>query len=361
MAGLLEKITTSQKPKTSRYIKNLLELAEKNHGVESSEYKGIYNQYFKMPEVEDKYLVNRRHYEAEMGEGLPKGLERLYKRTVVIDLLSSCASECVYCLRGYYESFALTDKDMKEIAIYCGKDENLGEVLVTGGDPLISFKKLKTLISELAIHAPNIKFVRIGTRLPVHDPFMINEELFAFFASMRERFIFEIACQINHPFELQSKTMEVLNNLQKSGCRVYSQNVLLKDVNDNVDTLIELYDKLRYLGVTPHYFFHAVPMKGTNNFRTTVQKGLELIKKLTTKGEISGRAKPQYALMTDIGKVTLYENTILGKEGNYVIVKTEYTLEDRKKWNPNYTLPDTAFENEDGTLSVKYLDAIEEK
>ena len=101
-------------------------------------------------------------------------------------------------------------------------------------------------------------------------------------------------------------------------------------------------------------------MKGTNNFRTTVQKGLELIKKLTTKGEISGRAKPQYALMTDIGKVTLYENSIIKKEGNYLVIKTEYNLEDRKKWNPNYKIPDSAFVNDDGTLSVKYLDAIED-
>lgn len=359
MAGLLEKITTNQKPKTSKYIQELLALAENTYGETSSEYQGIYNQYFKMPEVEDTYLVNRRHYEAEMsGEGLPKGLERLYKRTVVIDLLSTCASECVYCLRGYYESFALNDVDMRDIALYCSKDPNLKEVLITGGDPLISFKKLRTLISELAIHAPNIEFVRIGTRLPVQDPYKLNEELYRFFDSMKDRFVFEIACQINHPFELQPKTREVMKNLQKFGCRIYSQNVLLKDVNDNVGTLISLYDALRYLGITPHYLFHAVPMKGTNNFRTSVAKGLELIKQLTTKGEISGRAKPQYALMTDIGKVTLYEDTIVGREERYLIIKTRYTLEDRKKWNPNYLLPSSAFVNEDGTLSVKYLDAI---
>ena len=359
MAGLLEKITDTQKPKTSSYTKKLLELAEDKFGKSSSEYRGIYNQYFKMPELNDKHLTNRRHYEAEMvSDELPKGLERLYKRTVVIDLLSTCASECVYCLRGYYEKFSLSSDDMHDIAIYCSKDENLKEVLITGGDPLISFKKLKNLITELATYAPNIKFIRIGTRLPVQDPYLVNEDTYDFFNSLKDRFIFEIACQINHPFELQEKTIEVLGKLQKSGCKLYSQNVLLKDVNDDVDILIELYDKLRYLGITPHYFFHAVPMKGTNDFRTTVLEGLELIKKLTTKGEISGRAKPQYALMTDIGKVTLYEGSLVGREGNYIIIKTEYTLEDRLQWNPHYALPNTAIVNPDGTLSVKYLDAL---
>lgn len=358
MAGLLNKITKEQQPKTSTYIQDLLQQALEKYGSGSTEYKGIFNQYFKMPEIEDNRLVNRRHYEAEMtGNDLPNGLERLYKRTVVIDLLSTCASECVYCLRGYYESFALSDTDMTEIALYCGKDDNLKEVLITGGDPLISFRMLKTMISELAVHAPNIKIVRIGTRLPVQDPYKLNAELYMFFDSMRNRFIFEIACQINHPYELQPKTIEIITNLQKYGCRIYCQNVLLKDVNNDANILIDLYDKLRYLGVSPHYLFHAVPMQGTNNFRTSVAEGLELIKELTTKGEISGRAKPQFALMTDIGKVTIYQGSIVNTEGNYIIIGTKYRLEDRIKWNPNYKLPDSAIINDDGTLSVKYLDA----
>lgn len=360
MAGLLDAITQNQKPKTSKYIKGLLDYALKTYGEDSSEYKGIYNQYFKMPELEDHVLVNKRHYEAEMvGDGLPRGLERLYRRSVVIDLLSSCASECVYCLRGYYESFSLNSDDMRQIALYCGKDENLKEVLITGGDPFISFRKLKNIITDLAVFAPNIKIIRIGTRLPVQDPFRVSDEFTGFFQSMRDRFIFEIACQINHPFELQEKSREVLLSFIGSGCKIYAQNVLLKDVNDDANILIELYDELRYLGIHPHYLFHAVPMKGTNFFRTSVSRGLELIKQLTSRGEISGRAKPQYALMTDIGKVTLYDGSIVGREANNLIIKTDYRLEDRRKWNPNYELPDTAIVNPDGTLSVKYMDVYD--
>ncbi|WP_375752258.1 hypothetical protein [Vibrio sp. HN007] len=357
MAGLLIKITEEQKPKVSSYVDQLLQKAIDEFGVNSSAYKGIYNQYFKMPVQEKTGLVNRRHYEAEMvGDDLPKGLERLYKRVTVIDLLSTCASECVYCLRGYYQKFALSDEDIQKIAVFCGKDPHLKEVLITGGDPFISPRKLKYLITELADHAPNIQFVRIGTRLPVQAPNKFDESLYEFFEGLKDRFTFEVACQINHPFELQPMTRDILTRLQKSGCRIYSQNVLLKDVNNNIDTLVELYDELRYLGITPHYFFHAVPMKGTDNFRTTVLEGLELIKQLTAMGHLSGRAKPQYALMTDIGKVTLYHDSIIGREGPHLIIKTAFTLEERLKWNPYYQLPDSAIVNDDGTLSVRYLD-----
>jgi len=357
MAGLLLNITTDQKPKVSKYTDELLNLAIDKHGFGSPQYKGIYNQYFKMPNQEKSNLVNRRHYEAEMtGEDLPNGLERLYKRVTVIDLLSTCASECVYCLRGYYQKFALSETDMQEIAKFCGNDPYLREVLITGGDPFMSPRKLKYLITALANNAPNIKIIRIGTRLPVQSPNKFDQSLNDFFYSLRNRFAFEISCQINHPFELQEITRNILLGLRKAGCLIYSQNVLLRDVNDNIETLIELYDELRYLSVTPHYLFHAVPMKGTDNFRTTVYEGLELIKQLTSKGEISGRAKPQYALMTDIGKVTLYQDSIIRRDDSHLIIKSSFHLEDRLKWNPSYTLPDSAIINSDGTLSVRYLD-----
>ncbi len=357
MAGFLDSIIKNQCCKTNRYINELLEKARKEFGEDSSEYKGIYHQYFKIPRNTKSLLKNRRHYEAEVsGTGIPHGIERLYRRSVVLDLLSACAAECVYCLRGYYDKFVLSGDQIKDVARYCGNDKFLQEVLITGGDPMIAPSKLKFLITELASVAPNIKIVRIGTRLPVQDPIMFDTSLFGFFESLKKRFIIEIGVQVNHYFELQEKTREIIGRLQVAGCRMYCQNVILKDVNDNLDALVKLYDEIRYLGLSPHYLFHAVPMIGTDDFRTSVQKGLDLIKQLETCGKISGRAKPFYALMTDVGKVTLYDGTIVGRQGNYILIKTNFKLSDRLLWNPSYKLPASAFLNEDNTITVKYLD-----
>ena len=358
MAGLFENIVLNRKPKVSDYLIELLEKAKREHGVNSSEYLGIYNQYFNIPDLIQSKLTNLRHYDAEIHQdGVPRGLERLYKRSIVIDLLSSCAGECLFCLRGYYPKFVLNNNEINEIATYCSKDPYLKEVLITGGDPFIAPNKLKQLITELAYKANNIKIIRIGTRLPVQNPEQFDETFNAFFKALSTRFIFEIACQINHYYELQDKPKEIFKRLRDCGCYLYSQNVLLKGVNDDIEVLTRLYDELRYLGIMPHYLFHAIPMKGTDSFRTSVQRGIDLIMELTSSGQISGRTKPQYTLMTDVGKVTLYEGTILNREGNFISIKTKYKLEDRIKWIPNYILPASAILGKDGNIVVKYLDS----
>src|SRR5690606_16984385 len=135
------------------------------------------------------------------------GIERMYRRVCVVDLVSACASECAYCVRGYYDTFAMSESQMDRVAQSAASDPYLKEVLITGGDPLIAEKKLTYLMSRLSELAPNIQFIRIGTRMPVQDPQRITESLAAFFASLRGRFQIELACQINHSVELQKPTL----------------------------------------------------------------------------------------------------------------------------------------------------------
>ena len=360
MAGL---VNGEFKPKVSTYLEELIEQVKKEQGENSSAYKALYNQYIYSPkEQETSFETNLKHYEAIVEaneeEGLPKGIERLYKRQLVIDITMVCAAHCRYCLRANYETMQLKKSDIDKIVEYCAKDSELKEVSVTGGDPFMVQSLLKYLITQLVEKAPNIEIVRMGTRVPVQDPDKFNEDMYSFFKNYSKAIRFEIAIQINHPIELQPKTLEVIQNLQDSNVKFYAQNVLLKNVNDNIETLIELYDKLRYLGIEAHYLFHSIPMKGTSHLRTSVQKGIDLIQELTSSGKISGRVKPTYALMTYVGKVILYEGSILKKdEDGYFHIKTYYKVDERKQWNTTYTLPSNqAYEDENGYIIAKYLD-----
>lgn len=356
MAGFLETITRTQKPKVHKYTRELLDRAEDQCGADSDAYRGIYNQYFRMPSTGASVGHNTRHFDAVVSGDAPQGFERLYRRTVVIDMLSACASECVFCIRGLYDRHTLSTDQITAIAEYLESDENLTEILVTGGDPLISPRKLEELLSAVATRAENISTVRIGTRLPVQNPLAFGPDVYEVFAEHADRFHFEIGVQINHPFELQPEAIEVVQTLQRLGVRLYSQNVLLKGVNDSIGTLVGLYDRLRTLRFIPHYLFHAVPMVGTDEFRTSVRRGLELASDLSNSGSISGLAKPMFAVMTDIGKVTLYEGSIIAEEDRLLTIRTSYRLEDRLRWNPSYRLPPTATTNADGTLDVTYVD-----
>lgn len=348
------------KQKVPEYLEGLLARLKSEFGEKSPEYNAIYHQYF-YSTLEDTAAKehNLKHYEAAVtGSGmLPRGLERLYKRQLVIDLTMVCAAHCRYCLRSNYGPLQIKRSDIDGIVTYIKNDPYLKELLITGGDPFIVPRLLMQLISEVADKAPNIRIIRIGTRLPVQAPDKFDAELCHFFESYRESIGFECAVQINHVVELQEKPRKIIDELQKAGVRIYSQNVLLKNINDNTDALVQLYDRLRYLGIEAHYLFHPVPLIGTHHFRPSIAKALFLIKELTSSGQISGRIKPMLSLMTDVGKVTLYEGTLGARdEQGYIDVKTCYRIQDRLSWNPDYRLPDSARVDEQGHIIVKYLD-----
>lgn len=347
-------------------IKKLQNLKDK-YGEDSKEFKAIYLQY-KKNDIENSDVLehNIRHWEADLQISeacYPPGIERLYDQSVVIEPTMICAAHCRYCLRANYEVFNLNEEELSGIAKYCGSlgvKESVREVLITGGDPLIVPKRLMFLIESIIHFAPNIKTIRIGSRLPIQDPQRIDNNVFEIFRRYSDKVKFEIGTQINHSIELFQETLEKLDQFKQLGLKIYSQNVLLKGINDDLETLIDLYKNLRELDIEAHYLFHCVPMRGMHHFRTSVARGLDLIKALTNSGSISGRAKPMYALMTDIGKIILYEGLIIKRNDmNEILVQSDYKYENRIKNNPGWVLPGNALVDDNGKLSVWYLDAVE--
>lgn len=79
---------------------------------------------------------------------------------------------------------------------------------------------------------------------------------------------------------------------------------------------------------------------------------------VTLPSRCSPRAKPQYTLVTDVGKVSLYEGTIIDRDDEgRVLVQTGYSYEDRLSWTPNWQVPPSARVDDDGHLQVWYLDS----
>jgi lysine 2,3-aminomutase len=140
------------------------------------------------------------------------------------------------------------------------------------------------------------------------------------------------------------------------GVRMYNHIVLLRGVNDTAQELIELVDACRNLWIETHYLFHGVPMKGMAHLRTTLDEGIALITAICNSGVVSGRAKPQFTMMTDIGKITPYAGVILKREGQKVLLQSNYSYADRVRWNPNWRKPESVEIGADGLMRVWYLD-----
>ena len=354
----------------SPFLKSKMIKAEKELGKNNSDYIALEKQY-KINSLEKKIDANLekpRHYQSGVSgyyDNKPIiGLERLYKKTILIEPTTVCAAHCRWCVRGQYPVQTMSKENISNATKYIGTEERaneLDEVLITGGDPLMSVPLLEYTINEITKNAKNIKIIRIASRVPFHDPERINDKMLDVFSKFKN-FRFELGTHINHPVEFWPESIVSIKKLQSVGFRIYNQNPLLKGVNDNFETLSKLYSLLRDNDIENHYLFHAVPLRGMSHHRTTVQKGLELMSALSSCGEFSGRAKPKYCILSDIGKIVLYHDTIIkrDKTTNSILLKSGFNIEDRLKWNPSWKKPDTVELDKKGNMNVWYLDSDEE-
>jgi lysine 2,3-aminomutase len=289
------------------------------------------------------------------------GVERLYRRVILFELVQQCAARCRYCLRRNYETWSHSRQDISHAADYiCNAPENLHvrELLVTGGDPGIVPDKLNFLLESLAQSADRLKVVRVAPRTPVHQPDLVNDRLLGVLGK-KWPFRIEIATHINHAAELFPEVEDAYRRLIKVVPTIYNQAVLLEGINDTTDELVEMCDRVRALGIENHYLFHCVPIGGLKSFRVPLARALDLARQLSQSGYISGRAKPKFALMTSIGKIMLYEGSILDHKDERYLLRTEYKLKDRLEWNSSWQMPPDAFADATGRLCVWYEDVKE--
>ena len=187
---------------------------------------------------------------------------------------------------------------------------------------LLSDDKLEYLVSKLR-EIPHIEMIRIGSRLPIVLPHRITEGLKKAIGGFHKVPVW-INTQCNHQKEITEKTAKAVYELMSCGINVGNQAVLLKGINDDVDTFRELHQKLLRTRIRPYYVFYCEPAPGIDHFRTTVEKGAELIRD-SLRGHTTGLAQPMYVLATNIGKIPLMPDY-------YIVDKNEkeYTVRNHK-------------------------------
>jgi lysine 2,3-aminomutase len=191
------------------------------------------------------------------------------------------------------------------------------DVLLTGGDPLIfSDDRLEWLIAQLR-EIPHVEIVRLGTRLPVTLPFRVTPALCRM---LRRYHPIWLNTHFNHPKELTPEAAHACDRLLRAGIPVGNQSVLLRGINDDVDTMKRLCEGLVRMRVRPYYVYQAQLLEGTAHFRVPIEHGVDIFRAL--RGRTSGFAIPQYVLDTPHGKVPLLYPYLRGREGEDVVVET---------------------------------------
>lgn len=204
-----------------------------------------------------------------------------------------CAAYCRFCTRrrkvGDPEKIPLSQ--FESAFHYLEQHAEIRDVIMSGGDPLLlSDRRLDQIIGRLR-QIPHLEIIRIGTRIPCHMPERITPDLCAV---LKKYHPFFINTHFNHPDELTPSAVRSLGLLADAGIPLGCQTVLLKGVNDDVDTMRELMRKLLAARVRPYYIYMCDQVAGVEHFKTTVETGLEIIKGL--RGWTSGLAVPHFVI-----------------------------------------------------------------
>jgi lysine 2,3-aminomutase len=205
------------------------------------------------------------------------GITRRYPNIVILKPVLTCPQICVYCQRNWeiedvYSPQAVLSKEKLENALqWIRKTEEITEVLITGGDPLLlSNKRLENMISRLAA-LPQIIRIRIGTRTPVTLPQRITESLvrnLARFHIPGKRELI-IVTHFEHSYEITPQSMEAVQKFRRQGMEVYNQQVFTYFNSRKFESCL-LRQKLRLIGVTPYYTFNTKGKEETDDFRVPI-------------------------------------------------------------------------------------------
>ena len=249
------------------------------------------------------------------------GLVHTYPSKVLFLVTDFCATYCRYCTRSRMVGGGefLPDRRQWERALrYIRDDPRIRDVLISGGDPLIlADERLEWLLSRIT-SIPHVELVRIGTKIPVVLPQRITPALVAMLAQFHPLWM-SIHC--THPEELTQEFESACDRIARAGIPMAAQTVLLDGVNDDAETLRHLFSGLVRLRVKPYYLHQCDSVKGTSHFKTSVEKGLELVASLH--GHVTGYAVPLY--MIDApgggGKIPVSPNFVVGRDGNDLVLR----------------------------------------
>lgn len=273
------------------FIPRKLALKIKNGGTHSA----LWKQYVPTENENDNEglldpIGDLNHYKSAQ-------LIHRYDNRVLFTPTTACPVVCRYCFRKneLYADEELFQADFKSTLAYLNAHPEINELIFSGGDPFIlSDEKIDFYLEEFS-KIPHLKFIRFHTRTPVVMPERITQQLVHLLKHFQKKFFkILVVVHINHTDEIDDEIKSMFTDLKNSGIEVLSQTVLLKDINDNTQTLLNLFQELIQLGIRPYYLHHPDLARGAMHFYLGLEEGRKIYAALRTK--LPGWALPHYVI-----------------------------------------------------------------
>ncbi|MDO4223170.1 MAG: EF-P beta-lysylation protein EpmB [Acinetobacter sp.] len=220
-----------------------------------------------------------------------RGVIHKYQSRFLLTLTGACAVHCRYCFRRHfpYQDNLPKQQDWLEIANYLQQHPEINEIILSGGDPLSLNNRQFFMWLERLESVPQIKTLRIHSRVPIVIPERLDDELIERLNASRLAIILVVHC--NHAQEIDEHTGQYLAKVARSKVHVFNQTVLLKGVNDSVETLEQLSYRLFEFGVLPYYLHALDRVQGASHFEVEEARMMALYQGLLSR--VSGYLVPK--------------------------------------------------------------------
>jgi lysine 2,3-aminomutase len=294
------------------YYMSLLSVDNPGHPLRRTVVPTMH-EFFKMPGEENDPLGEDAHSPVH-------GLVHRYPDRVLLLLNDFCAAFCRYCTRSRMigrGGINAGESRLEKAIEYIRNNSAIRDVLLSGGDPLtLSDKKLEWILSRLR-DIPHVEIIRIGSKVPAVLPQRVTPQLVRILKKYHPLWM---SLHFTHPDECTPESYKACKMLADGGIPLGSQTVLLKGINDNIETMKSLMQQLMKMRVKPYYLYQCDPVTGTGHFRTSVDKGLEIIRGL--RGHTSGYAVPNYVIDAPGGggKIPLMPDYVLGRTQDEILL-----------------------------------------
>ena len=256
------------------------------------------------------------------------GLEHKYASTALLLVSNVCGGICRYCFRKrvFISSHGQILTDLPAALDYIEEHEEITNVLLTGGDPLVlATHKLAKYIKSLC-QIDHVKIIRIGTKMPAFNPYRIIEDpvLLELIAEANSEKQVYIMTHFNHSRELTSVAVKAIKALHRAGAVLANQTPLIRGVNDDPQVMANLFRDLSFCGVPPYYVFQCRPASGNKDYAVPVEEGYYIFEQ--AKAQVSGLAKRAHFVMSHIsGKIE-----ILAVTNGHIYLKYHRAAEDEE-------------------------------
>jgi len=209
-------------------------------------------------------------------------ITRRYPMIAIFKPYNTCSQICVYCQRNWEIDDCMdpdaqaSSESMKNAFDWLDDHPEIGEILITGGDPMVMDDDVIEYILRQISSKKHIYRIRIGTRTPVVLPHRWTDDIVDIIAEFHRPGLREIAIVTHfvHSSEITSQACNAIQKIRLKGIGVYNQEVFNRENSRRFESA-KLRHDLRLIGVDPYYTFNMKGKKETRRYMVPIARLLQ--------------------------------------------------------------------------------------